>query len=363
MSKIKSSVEYAMRRKQKKKLEGRRGTDMKAAPWVDNELLVNIRYRSQLSRAWRYARKRNEPEEVIERYKQEYLLQKSRTATMTGQKKSHWEEKKIAETWGDSKAFWRMIKELLGKDKENTEEAFIYTEEGDKKEIGLYKKEFMSKWTHQVYQKLEKADFSFWYDREHGQRQSMLKLMTEEESDIMENPVISEKELTDTINNMKNNKATGVDNIPAELMKALIKDDQIRGYLLKCFNRALIEEVHQDWLVSRTTMIPKNSKPKILEHRPIAVTVNSNKIVCTILRQKIEEFLGRKGVRFENQFGFTEGGRVEHCMFMLDYVTNMSYEKRGRKNRPLYLAFIDIKKAYDSIDREKLIEVLVEYKV
>ena len=139
--------------------------------------------------------------------------------------------------------------------------------------------------------------------------------MTEEESDIMENPVISEKELIDTINNMKNNKATGVDNMQAEVMKALIKDEQVRGYLLKCFNRALIDEVHQDWLVSRTTMIPKNKKPKILENRPIAVTVNSNKIVCTILRQKIEEFLERKGIKYENQLGFTEGGRVEHYVY------------------------------------------------
>ena len=125
----------------------------------------------------------------------------------------------------------------------------------------------------------------------------------------MENPIISEEELVKTINNMKNNKATDVDNIPAEVMKALIKDDQIRGYLLKCFNRALIEEVHQDWLVSRTTMIPKNNKPKILEHRPIAVTVNSNKIVCTILRQKIEEFLTEKGIVYENLYGFTSGGK------------------------------------------------------
>ena len=91
-------------------------------------------------------------------------------------------------------------------------------------------------------------------------------------------------------------------------MKALIKDSSIREYLLKCFNKALVEEVHKDWLVSRTTMIPKKNKPKILDHRPIAVTVNSNKIICTILRQKIEEFLESSGVKFENQFGFTEGG-------------------------------------------------------
>ena len=68
------------------------------------------------------------------------------------------------------------------------------------------------------------------------------------------------------------------------------------------------EYMHKDWLVSRTTMIPKKNKPKILDHRPIAVTVNSNKIICTILRQKIEEFLDASGVKFENQFGFTGGG-------------------------------------------------------
>ena len=135
----------------------------------------------------------------------------------------------------------------------------------------------------------------------------MLNQMTDEDSDIMEDPVIAEKEFVDTINKMKNNKATGVDNIPTEVMKALIKDDTVRRYLLECFNKALVEEVHQDWLVSRTTMIPKNNKPKILEHRPIAVTVNSNKIICTILRQKIEEFLENKEIVFNNQFGFTEG--------------------------------------------------------
>ena len=90
---------------------------------------------------------------------------------------------------------------------------------------------------------------------------------------------------------MKNGKAAGIDDIPAELMKHLIKNGKIRIYLVKCFNNALSEDIHKDWLLSKTTMIPKNNKPKILEHRPIAVTVNNSKIICTILRKKIEEFL------------------------------------------------------------------------
>ena len=88
------------------------------------------------------------------------------------------------------------------------------------------------------------------------------------------------------IKNMKNGKATGIDGISTELMKHMIKDDEIKNYMLKCFNRVLEEEIHKDWLISRTTMIPKIKWQTILDHRPIAVTVNSNKIICTILRKK-----------------------------------------------------------------------------
>ena len=200
------------------------------------------------------------------------------------------------------------------------------------------KDSFSQRWSELIYQKLRKADFSFWYGK--GDQEGVKSLLEEKvlrgDPEIMTNPVINEKEFVEVINNMKNGRAAGIDDIPAELMKELIKDTDTRQYLLTCFNNALIEKVQEDWLLSKTTMVPKNDKPKILDHRPIAVTVNSNKIVCTILRRKIEEFLKSKGIVYNNQFGFTEGGRVEHCMFMLDYITNMTYEK-VKKNSSYYV--------------------------
>merc|ERR1712121_491362 len=44
-------------------------------------------------------------------------------------------------------------------------------------------------------------------------------------------------------------------------------------------------------------------------------------------------------------------------------IANITFEKRGDTGSPLYFAFIDFKKAYDSIDRKKLIEVLIGYKI
>merc|ERR1711874_950788 len=176
------------------------------------------------------------------------------------------------------------IKELLGKNKEMEEETYVYNEEGEKQEIMTCEDTFAKKWTDNIYQKLKKAELTFCYGDEH---QKGIKTQMEEDlrlgnSEIMETPIINEKEFVNTIKNMKNGRASGVDNIPTELMKVLIKDEETKKYLLKCFNRALVEKVHEDWLLSKTTMIPKKDKPKILDHRPIAVTVNSSKIVCTI---------------------------------------------------------------------------------
>ena len=56
-------------------------------------------------------------------------------------------------------------------------------------------------------------------------------------------------------------------------------------------------------------MIPKLKRPMILDHRPIAVTVNSSKIICTILRKKIEDHLQESNIIYENQYGFTTGGK------------------------------------------------------
>ena len=170
MNKIRTSVEYAMRRRKKIKPGNKKKITLASAPWMDETLINNINLRSKFSREWRYARKRGDSTEDIEKCKQKYLLQKSKTALMTGDKKSQWEEKKIEETWKDSKTFWKMIKELLVKKKGRSDEAYIYTEEGEKKEINTCKREFIDKWTTQVYQKLEKADFTFWTDEENGMK-------------------------------------------------------------------------------------------------------------------------------------------------------------------------------------------------
>ena len=86
-----------------------------------------------MSRNWRIAWRSKLAMEVQEECKKKYEHQKKLTAKMAGDKKSEWEKKKIEETWRDGKKFWTMIKELLGKKKEMEEEAYVYTQRGERK--------------------------------------------------------------------------------------------------------------------------------------------------------------------------------------------------------------------------------------
>merc|ERR1711874_306659 len=156
MSKLKTSIDATMKRRKMINLGGKGKLKLISAEWVDKELIDNIKLRSKLSREWRLARKRKEPVEVLRQYQRRYLEQKSVTALMTGDKKSAWESRKINETWKDSKKFWKMIKELLGKDKEFEEETYVYSLEGEKQEIMTCENTFAQKWTDNIYQKLKK---------------------------------------------------------------------------------------------------------------------------------------------------------------------------------------------------------------
>merc|ERR1711913_123180 len=96
-------------------------------------------------------------------YEKEYKEQQRKTSIMSRRKKGLWERRKIEETKKDGKKFWHVIKELLGKSKEREEEAFVFTEDGEKKIIEEMKGTYIDEWKKKIYQKAEIIDFSFWY--------------------------------------------------------------------------------------------------------------------------------------------------------------------------------------------------------
>ena len=175
----------------------------------------------------------------------------------------------------------------------------------------------------------------------------------------MEKIEISESEVKMCLVELKLGKQPGPDGMKNEIYKWLESSQNCIWMLTSCFNKIITSKKYpNDWKISKTVLIPKNNKPKCNELRPIALTNTSYKIFMTIMKNKILQHLTRNNLINDYQAGFSKGRRLEDNVLLLNYCIKES----KRLNKSLYVTAIDFTKAFDSIHRTKMIEMLIKYK-
>jgi len=158
---------------------------------------------------------------------------------------------------------------------------------------------------------------------------------------------------------LKAKKSAGPDNLKPEFYKALLGNEICFNTLLNCFNNLRDgETVPDEWKKSKTVMLPKVSKPQPKDLRPIALTNVSYKIFMAAMKNKIELHLANNDLLNEMQAGFTDGRRIENNLYILKYCIESCFER----NLPLFLSSVDYHKAFDSINRGKMIQAMKYYK-
>ena len=171
---------------------------------------------------------------------------------------------------------------------------------------------------------------------------------------------ITNEDVKRIIKNMKGGKAPGPDGIKIEIYKELVENDICLQKLTSClqeeYNR---NQKPNSWKTSKTKMIPKTTKPLVKDLRPIALTDVSYKIFMALIRDDIENHLLENNLLKETQAGFTKESRIEDNLFILQYCVEDTYKQK----KPLVVISIDYKKAFDSINRGKMIDVMKKYKI
>ena len=102
---------------------------------MDRQGQILIKTRRIKNRAWRYARRKKAPEREIQILKRKYELQQRATSLYLGKRKGEWEKRKVLEARTNSKILLNFTKDLAGKTKGKEVETYIYTEDGEKKEL------------------------------------------------------------------------------------------------------------------------------------------------------------------------------------------------------------------------------------
>jgi len=175
--------------------------------------------------------------------------------------------------------------------------------------------------------------------------------------EMIEEEEISREEIKRTIGELKVGKAMGVDGIPNEVWK--FGGEELEVWIREFCNRVWRgegwPEMWKEGII--IPLVKKGEGEKVEDYRGITLMTSAYKIYVTILAGRIRAEVEEKGIMPANQTGFRKGMGTMDNIFTLNYLINKQLAKRKGM---LVALFVDLKAAFDSVDRGVLIEAMRE---
>ena len=158
---------------------------------------------------------------------------------------------------------------------------------------------------------------------------------------------ISEKDILDACKSLKNKKASGPDGINNEMLKVCV------SLMLPTFIKALNHILHAEsfpvsWSAGYIVALFKSGdylNPG--NYRGLTITSCLGKLFTKILNNRLIIFLEKNQIIAANQIAFKPNQRTTDHMLVLKTICDM-YKSR---QKAVYLCFVDLTKAFDTINR------------
>ena len=162
----------------------------------------------------------------------------------------------------------------------------------------------------------------------------------------------SQAEIDAAARQMKNGKAPGLDGLPPEFWKL----PKVKKSLLSFCNKTYSGNRPKEWGLSGITPIPKKGDLTITDsYRGISLTQVASKIYNRCLLNRVRPVIDK--VLRPNQNGFRKGRSTTSHILALRRIV----EELKNHDIEAVLTFIDFRKAFDSIDRGRMFQILEAY--
>ena len=153
---------------------------------------------------------------------------------------------------------------------------------------------------------------------------------------------------------LKCDKAIGNDGVPAEVFKyaspRLLTTLSI--FLSACLSKAYLPGPLMDVLINPLLKSKSKDSSDKNNYRPIAIATAISKLVELILMEKLHEHLDTT----DYQFGF----KAQHGTELAIFTMKQTISYYNNRNSPVYLCFLDAKKAFDRVNHWTLFRKLLD---
>ena len=319
---------------------------LKSKPWITVEILKMINEREKLHKHYIKTKNSNLREEFHNKYKE--MRNKIRDITRKSQRE--YLQDYFAKNIKNIKNTWKGIKSVIK----------INTSNRSQPSSLLVNNKLISE------PKQVAETFNEYFSTIAEKLQGKIKHTPKNFSSFLQNPnpysffimPANVTQVINTINDLNSNKALGPYSTPTDIFH-LIKIN-VAEPLTEIINLSFEEGVYIDQLkIAKVVAIfkEKGCNMDCTNYRPISLLSNINKIIEKLMHERLYSFLEKHQCIYELQFGF----RCEHSTGHA--LTDLTEAIRKAMDQSSYAigVFIDLQKAFDTVDHEILLSKLFHY--
>lgn len=313
-------------------------------PWITTDIVRVIRERDKLSK-----RLKRQPFNI--ELKIQFNQLRNNVTNCIKRAKYNYFRNKINQSCGDVKLFWRTLNEISGK----TEEKSMFPI-----------KEFISADRHDISDVEVRAvaeGFNQYYTQVGANMASLIQVQTHEPvvddslhvcTTRLAFQTVTEEEVRTSVMSLRGGSAPGYCGITASFLKDNI--DIFLKPLHKIINRSLAQGVFPEvFKIAKVSPIFKSgSKSDIKNYRPISLLSVFSKVLEKITKKQLTIYLEENNIIDPCQYGFRVNKNISHALFDL----NRGLHESINANKKCIIVFLDLAKAFDSLDRTKLLKKL-----
>ena len=319
----------------------------KNSTWITQGLLKSIRYRDTLYKQLKMSDPNSPDYETTNTILKTYnsILKRNIRAA-----KQIYFESRFNRFKNDIRNTWKTINEILSKNKEKKTSSTIFKENGtsitDKTDIA---KKFNNYFTNIGQSIAESIQYK-------GNKNYDYYLNTQVKS-VLKFKNVNEETVRKTINDLPTKNSSGFDGISSKLLKII--EPAIIKSLTLVINQVINTGIFPDKLkIAKVIPIFKNDDSTLFKnYRPISLLPTISKVLEKIIHNQLSAYFIDSKLFFDNQYGFRPNHSTEYASLEL---VDIIITQMDRNHLPISI-FLDLSKAFDTIDHSILLNKLRHY--